>query len=69
MIVHRDTLANATDEQTLALRTLLQSWRNVADADVRVYPEMLGPAIMVDFKMPGGTTFTVGIEKDGYTHS
>lgn len=65
MKVSKAALANATDEQLIALRdNVLKHWQQLHDDDIEIRTEILGAAIMV--YLPD---IVIGIEPDGYTHS
>jgi hypothetical protein len=66
MKIHRDVIAEATDEQLKALRDniLKDKWMHVPDDKITVYL-VYGGTIMVNLH----DVMLIGIEKDGYTHS
>lgn len=69
MKVHRDALANATDEQLKALRdNVLKSWAHIPDDGVTVSQDL--STLMVYLRAEEQSSpFVIGIEPDGYTHS
>lgn len=70
MKIHRDALANATDEQLKALRdNVLKHWQHVPDEGVIIIHD-LGTLMVYLRTVPDQPpVIVVGIEPDGYTHS
>ena len=73
MNIPREALAQATDEQLIAFRdNVLKNWQHVPDEGISVWTEF-GGTLMVALKHTStegrNSTFVVGIEPDGYTHS
>jgi len=70
MKIHRDALAQATDDQLKALRdNVLRHWDGIEDDEITVvqegWPGTDAPTLLVNM----GGMITIGIEPDGYTHS
>lgn len=70
MKIHRSVIAEATDEQLLALRdrVLKGRWEHIDDEDITVYLEW-GTVMVILRNSQHDSAFVIGIEKDGYTHS